>query len=138
MKKLSVMSLLLVLAITVAGCSGATSDYTFETTSPDGAPQEVMDQIETNELERGHMLLDPGSYDVESTYVVIIDEDDISVSEHLVENGILRVNVDNSQNDDQVTEIDGYNVLVIETSLDTNIATIRNEDNLGYPGLLVQ
>jgi hypothetical protein len=84
------------------------------------------------------MLLDPGSYDVESTYVVIIDEEDISISEHLVENGILRVNVDNSQNDDQVTEIDGYNVLVIETSLDTNIATIRNEDNLGYPGLLVQ
>jgi predicted small secreted protein len=29
MKKLSVMSLLLVLAITVAGCSGAVSDYTF-------------------------------------------------------------------------------------------------------------
>lgn len=135
MKKLTIVSVLLILTIAFAGCSGAT-EYTLSTIPMEEAPQEVADQLESIELERGSMLLSPGDYDVPSTYAVIIDEEDISISEHEFENGILRLIIDNSQNDENVTEENGYNILVIETDLETNIATISNEDDLGYQDLL--
>lgn len=136
MKKLTIVSVLMILAIAIAGCSGATDDYALSTIPIEDAPQEVVDQLESVELERGHMLLDPGTYDVDSTHVVLIGEEELNVSEHMVENGILRMTINNDENDENATQENGYNVLVVETDLDLNIATIADEDEIGYPGLL--
>ena|SRR6056297_2424681 len=138
MKKLLSSTLLLVFVVAFTGCTGAVEDYTLQPISIEEAPQAVVNQMESTELERGRMIIHPNDYDVDSTYAVIIDEEAISVEEHKVENGILRVAIDSTQGNENVTDMEGYKVLVLETDLNVSVATIRDSDDVGYPGLLIQ
>ncbi len=138
MKKLLSSTLLLVFVVAFTGCTGAVEDSTLQPISIDEAPQAVVNQMESTELERGRMIIHPNDYDVDSTYAVIIDEEAISVEEHKVENGILRVAIDSTQGNENVTDMEGYKVLVLETDLNVSVATIRDSDDVGYPGLLIQ